>query len=124
MHCRHSIVIFKFLVDKVTEADSEAIRATELELSSLSLKEYNYDISKLCTKLGSIVNTLKANRTYKNEHNNEIISTLTDPICCEEYRMHLLFFQCDIDNKVNVNSTVMIANIDNKYKILKSQRNG
>ena len=122
LHRRRGIVTFKFLVDKVTEADSEAIRATELELSSLSLKEYNYDVSKLCTKLGSIVNTLKANGAYKNEHNNEIISALTDPTCCEEYRMHLLFFQRDIDNKVNVNSTVMIANIDNKYKNLKKSK--
>ena len=85
LHCRCGIVIFKFLVDKVTKADSEAIYATELELFSLSLKKYNYDVSKLHTKLGSIVNTLKVNRACKNEYNNEIISTLTNLTYYEEY---------------------------------------
>ena len=122
LHRRRGLVALKFLVYKVTEADSKAIRTTELELSSLTLKEYNFDVSKLCTKLGSIVNTLKANGAYKNEHNNDILAALTDPTCCEEYRMHLLFFQRDIDNKVIVNSTAMIANIDNKYKNLRKSK--
>ena len=59
-HCR-GLVTFKFLINKVIEVDSEAIQATELELSSITLKKFKYDVSKLFVKLGSIINTLKAN---------------------------------------------------------------
>ena len=68
------LVAFKFLIDKVTEADSEAIRATELELSNLSLQEHKCDVSKLCTKLGTIINNLKANGVFKREYNTEMIN--------------------------------------------------
>ena len=122
LHHHRGLVAFKFLVDKVTDADSEAIRATELKLSNLSLQEHNYDVSKLCTKLGSIVNTLKANGACKNKHDNKIISALIDLTCCEEHRMHSLFFQCNVDNKVTVNSIVMTANIDNEHKNLKKSK--
>ena len=57
---------FKLIFEKVTEADKESIRYTRLELSMITLKDYQYNSSKLV----QMFDTLKANAAFKSDYSN------------------------------------------------------
>ena len=58
---RSGLITLKVLIDYVTKADRESVRNAEKELHDLRLKDYNFDVSKVVTKIRTIIKTLKNN---------------------------------------------------------------
>jgi len=116
---RSGLITLKLLIDHVTAADRESVRNAEKDLHDLHLKDYDFDVSKVITKIRTIVKTLQANGVLTNTLISDCIIALHDNECCKDYRLDVKLFEKDYNrgNSIEVNS--MLTSLEKKYTSLK-----
>ena len=91
------MITLKLLIDYITEANRESVRNAEKELHNLRLKDYDYDISKVVTKIRMTVKTLEANGVLSKTLISDAITALSDDSYCEDYRLDIKFYKKDFN---------------------------
>ena len=88
-----ALITLKALIDNVTEADCEFIQNAEKGLHDLHFKDCDFNISKVVTKIRTIIKNLEANVLLSNTLVLDTLTALYDNDCSEDYQLDIKLFK-------------------------------
>ena len=104
-----------YLINKVTEANSEAVRRAEKDLHTIHLKDFDYNDGKLVTEIRTLTKTIKASGVELRTLHNDIFEAFSDKNLHEDFRLHLKFFEMSHDRGEAIDIQNMLTSLEKKY---------
>jgi len=87
-------------------------------LKKLNLKDYEYNVKKIVSKIKDLIATLDDNAVHLRSDISEILDSVYNDDLCEDYMLHIKMYKIDYHKGRKIDVVSMLIDIEKKYSNL------